>query len=384
MRRLGGIVFALVLVAACASDGGDVATDGTSSSSDDPGSSLVDGKLGGREGRDGSDDPDGAGEGESCDCPDDTAGGNGSSGNGGDGNGSSGNGSNAGSGSGGDGDGGGGSTPGTGPGGSTTVPGPGATTTTWTLPPTTPPPGTCQVARPLSNTTTLTTGGSAAGARVDRGGVGLIIGHSNGVQIGTAFDQQAAAASSFPWVNGAKGSNDAEAWATRNEPWDEADDKLAREGWAPEDVQVVVAIISHRAPDPRSIEPINQFKARDWPAIMARLERRYPNLQLVYLAPRESARFAPPGTANGEPSAHNHNVAAVELASAYRGRATMIAGPYLWDDGSCLRADGLRTGRENYVADGIHPSSTGSAYLAGFMVQYFLHHPSSTAWFPRR
>lgn len=257
------------------------------------------------------------------------------------------------------------------PAGTTTTLFPGATTTTT--------PDGCTTGRPLSNTTTLSTGGAAAGREVDVSGVGLMIGHSNGQRIFPPFIQKAAEVSDFPWVMASQPGEDSAKWANTDQPWNEALARLGAAGWTPADVEVVVGVLSRRTTRPDSMAVIDGYRDRDLPTIMARLEQTFPNLELVYLEPREAGRFSP--VTNGEPAAYRHSIAALEFANSYEGRTTVLVGPYLWDDATCLRADGLSTVRSDFEADGIHPAPTGADKYADAMLQYFLTHPSATPWF---
>lgn len=257
-------------------------------------------------------------------------------------------------------------------------------TTTTTRPTTTTTrPTACQVGMPLSNTTTLTTGGAAAGRAVNRNGVGLMIGHSNGAAIFPEFIRQARQVSDFRWVMAAQPGEDSKAWASTDKPWNNAATRLQAAGRTPADVQVVFGVLSRRMTDPRATTPLDAYHDQDLPAIMRRIEATYPNVRLVYIEARESGRFAVGGT-NGEPGAYLHTQRAVDFAANYQGRATVIVGPYLWDDGRCFRTDGLRTLRADFQSDGLHPSTAGAAKFATAMVAYFRTHPSAAPWFPRR
>src|SRR5207244_9540078 len=56
-------------------------------------------------------------------------------------------------------------------------------------------------------------------------------------------------------------------------------------------------------------------------------------------------------------------------------------GPYMWADGVKGRKDGLKWVREDFGADGMHPSDSGRGKVAKMLLQFLKTDPTSTPWF---
>jgi hypothetical protein len=56
-------------------------------------------------------------------------------------------------------------------------------------------------------------------------------------------------------------------------------------------------------------------------------------------------------------------------------------GPYLWANGLQARSDGLMWRRDDFHADGIHPTPTGQGKVAAMLLRFFKTSPGSRCWF---
>ena len=239
--------------------------------------------------------------------------------------------------------------------------------------------GECEVGPPLSQTATVTPGTPSDAESVDPAGVGLIIGHSNAAILGTQLVRRSTA---FPWVNAGRSGEDSAAWAAGVPgTWDRADELLGRQGWTPQDVQVVFVQLSRKVPpgEEQDWAPIEAF-VDDLAVVVDEIEQRYPDASLVFLSSRITGRYSHAG--NREPSAYRHGLAAARFVEGYAGPLTLIDGPYLWDDGSCLREDGLALSEADLRPDdGVHPSDVGRVVLADRIHAYLSSHPASQPWY---
>jgi hypothetical protein len=216
----------------------------------------------------------------------------------------------------------------------------------------------CSVGLPLSGTTVI-------GKRVPfPGGQGVVIGMSNGERIGRAWVRTAQKAG-MDWVNASVGEHDSGDWAANK---DGVLDQMQRK--APH-ASAVIVILAHRATDTDAAAA--QLYRKDLPVILGELQRRLPDLKVVYLQGRETGQFViDPEHKNGEPYAYETNLINRDYAATDHGWPfTVVAGPYVWNDPTCPRADGFTLTREDFEADGLHPDKQGSAKVAEQMLAYF-------------
>lgn len=133
--------------------------------------------------------------------------------------------------------------------------------------------------------------------------------------------------------------------------------------------------------------------------VVRALHQRYPNLQQVFLSSRTYGGYAE-GTLNPEPFAYEGAFAVkwpigAQIQQAQTGRIDSVAGnlnlgtaapwlawgPYLWANGTTPRADGLVWLRENFSADGIHPSRSGEEKVARLLLDFFRTSSFTRCWF---
>lgn len=205
-------------------------------------------------------------------------------------------------------------------------------------------------------------------------------------------------------VNGAKGGQVAETW---DEPTDENYDRirdrlLLPQGLSESQVQVAWIKVAHRS-------PTTSLPAADADAFllmerlghtMRTLKQRYPNLQMVFLSSRVYGGYAL-GDRNPEPYAYESGFAVKWLIEAqmrqmetgevdpragdldYTTVAPWLAwGPYLWANGETPRAaDGLTWLREDFEADGVHPSKLGETKVGEILLDFFKTSSFTRDWF---
>jgi hypothetical protein len=216
----------------------------------------------------------------------------------------------------------------------------------------------CSVVLPLSGTTVI-------GKRVPfPGGQGVVIGMSNGAHIGRAWVRVARNAG-MDWVNAAVGQHDSADWAAnRDGVLDEMQQKAPN-------ASAAIVILTHRASDANAAA-LETYR-NDLPVILGELAHRLPNLKVVYLQGRETAQFVvDPRHKNGEPYAYETNLINRDYAATDHGWPfTVVAGPYVWNDPTCPRADGFALTREDFETDGLHPNKQGSNKIAEQMLAYF-------------
>ncbi|MGH8924768.1 MAG: hypothetical protein ACRDWA_09070 [Acidimicrobiia bacterium] len=193
-------------------------------------------------------------------------------------------------------------------------------------------------------------------------------------------------------VNGAQGAKPLTDWADGQGVWETVDERLAATGVAAPQIQVAWLKI----PDAEAGSPTMEAAAEDavkLGSIVADLDTRFPNLELVFLSSRIYGGFInePERT---EPSAYQDGFAvrwAIEeqlagtAALDPRTAAPWMAwGAYLWADGSNPRSDGLTWECEDFERGGqrgVHPSASGSFKVAGLLYDFFSSSPVTVPWF---
>jgi hypothetical protein len=207
-------------------------------------------------------------------------------------------------------------------------------------------------------------------------------------------------------VNGALGGRSAEFWDSPSDPdYDRIRDAvLAGQGLSERQVQVAWVKVAN--PGPRVSLPAADADAyqllRQMGGIARALKARYPNLRQAFFSSRIYAGYAT-STLNPEPYAYESGFAVKWLVEAQirqmEGRgidsragdldhgtvAPWIAwGPYLWADGTNPRSDGLVWLREDFAADGTHPSRSGEAKVASLLMAFFKGSPFASCWLAGR
>lgn len=227
----------------------------------------------------------------------------------------------------------------------------------------------------------------------------LSIGMSNATQEYSAFktlaDRDTTKSARVVIVDGAQGGQTAAIIAYDTAQfWSVVDERLQRAGVTREQVQVVWLKEANARPTgsfPGHADTLSMHLAR----VVQILRERFTNIACTYLSSRTYGGYATT-TLNPEPYAYESGFSVrwlierqmrVDTALAFEGgnaRAPWLAwGPYLWGDGLNPRSDGLVWEREDFVADGTHPSESGRAKVARMLVDFFHLDPLARTWYLR-
>lgn len=197
-------------------------------------------------------------------------------------------------------------------------------------------------------------------------------------------------------VNCAQGGQAMAEWAaSTSRPWAVSVDRLARAGVTTAQVQAAWIKLANICRG-ESVAEYSARLERDSVSVLQSARRWCPNLVLVALGSRIYGGYATTRL-NPEPYAHESGrVARRILMRQMKGdpelnpdpacgtvRAPWLCwGPYLWADGERGRAwDQLVWRREDFAADGTHPSPSGCAKVAERLLDYFLRDPFTQSWF---
>jgi hypothetical protein len=176
--------------------------------------------------------------------------------------------------------------------------------------------------------------------------------------------------------------------------WTDIDATLAAAGLSPAQVQVAWVKVAEANPSGLFPEDALRFKA-DLKLIAKILKQRFPNIRLAYFSSRVYAGYADV-LLSPEPYAYQSGFGVKwliedqikgDLELNYdpsRGavNAPWLAwGPYMWADGLRARSDGLIWRREDFSADGTHPSEAGSLKIAGLLLSFFREDSTTQRWF---
>ena len=208
-------------------------------------------------------------------------------------------------------------------------------------------------------------------------------------------------------VNGARGGQDAEKWATDDNLWralradlnlspghDKIYSPFPGPVLSPEQVQVAwVKLAARRAGF--GFAEVDRFHGL-LVTVMQRLRNDYPNLRVVYLSSRAYGGYAQPTSSSPEPHAYEGAFGLRRLIQQQiegdpelnfdpsRGPAlapVLLWGPYLWADGLTPRSDGLIWTRSDFVDDGLHPSLAGARKVVDLLVDFFSNDELGGSWF---
>jgi hypothetical protein len=184
-------------------------------------------------------------------------------------------------------------------------------------------------------------------------------------------------------VDGAQGGQDARVWADpKARTWTVADDRLARAGVGPAQVQAVWLKQAIARPSGDFASSGAQLETA-LSAIVANAKARYPNLAQVFVSPRTYAGYAVTEL-NPEPYAYESGFVARRLVDRSvrepAARPWIGWGPYLWTDGTNARSDGLVWACGDVQQDGVHPAPSGQAKVAQ-QLQAFFAGSEFTAWY---
>lgn len=226
---------------------------------------------------------------------------------------------------------------------------------------------------------------NAAGVPKNNGKIGLLsIGMSN-----TRHEFAVLPPASNPkvrYANGAQLGVPAEDWADPNhECWQRLTIALTNAGLS--DAQVQVVWMKNCTQEPTGGWPeatdILQANLR---ATVLLLAARFPNLKIVYLSSRVYGGYCD-GPGNPEPYAYDGGFAVrgligEQLDGQLPSEPWLAWGPYLWADGLTPReGDGLIWECANFLDDGLHPSASGKAKVAGLLYDFLSSDPTALPWF---
>lgn len=213
--------------------------------------------------------------------------------------------------------------------------------------------------------------------------------------VGQALADPAVNHSTLLFVNGARGGQTSDTWASSNAA---NYDYLRDHDLIPAGVteaQVQVAWLKEANAQPRVSLPAADADAirleSQIGSIVRAMNVRYPNLRLVYISSRIYAGYATTAL-NPEPYAYETGLAvkwAVQEQIDQRRRGALdetltpwIAwGPYLWTSGMSARSDGLTWSRNDVESDGTHPSQSGEQKVGALLLSFLKQEPTARPWF---
>jgi hypothetical protein len=124
--------------------------------------------------------------------------------------------------------------------------------------------------------------------------------------------------------------------------------------------------------------------------MLQQAKAKFPNLHIAYLGSRTYGGYAVGGL-NPEPYAYESAFAARWLIQrqvqgdpelALTKSPLLVWGPYLWANGEKGRKlDALVWMREDFGADGVHPSDSGRQKVAELLLSFFTQDPLAKLWF---
>lgn len=193
-------------------------------------------------------------------------------------------------------------------------------------------------------------------------------------------------------VDCAQGGQTMAAWAQpEGRPWPEAMQRLQRAGVTTDQVQVAWVKLANAGPSGTKTDHLKILEA-DTIKVLHLLKQRFPNLRIAYLGSRIYAGYATTGL-NPEPYAYEGAFAVRHLIQQQIAGAAELAadksplllwGPYLWSNGEKGRKlDGLTYSKEDFGADGTHPSQSGREKVARQLLEFFATNTLAKSWFAR-
>jgi hypothetical protein len=224
------------------------------------------------------------------------------------------------------------------------------------------------------------------------GVIGVVsLGMSNGQQEWGRFMLDAAGRNdlgpALRFANGAQGGVTMSMWANPNDnAWDFAEAAAAEAGIRSDQVRVLWLKMGSQLSDlgNGSLEQRVALE-RGWlNDILDRAGTVFPNVVQVYLSSRIYGGYELSSN-HAEPQTGYDNGFAVQavVADAVAGATSVWAawGPYLWADGTSPRSDGLTWQCDDFASDGVHPSASGEAKVAGMLMDFFASEPVACQWF---
>ena len=224
----------------------------------------------------------------------------------------------------------------------------------------------------------------------------LSIGMSNTTREFSTFVRAANAdprkAANVVVVDGAQGGRTAERWASTDEPWEVAEQRLQAAGVSLEQIQVLWIKQANAGPTGTSEAEASRLQD-DMQKLVIRAKAKYPNVRLAFLASRIYGGYAQTKL-NPEPYAYEGAFAMRGLIQKQMGGDAALAddkapallwGPYLWGAGATARkADGLVWKPEDFAGDGTHPSESGSQKVSALLLEFFTHDAHAAPWFVKK
>lgn len=228
--------------------------------------------------------------------------------------------------------------------------------------------------------------------------VWMSVGMSNTTQETSAFiDQMKTFTDKHPklvLIDGAQGGQDINKINNPEAPyWDAVNTRLANGGVTPSQVQIIWFKEAEAGPSDTSFVTYPNALKMKYKSVMKMLKSKFPNLKIVYLSNRIYAGYATTKL-NPEPFAWYTGWTIKKLieeqingdnelsfAGANPNAAWLSWGPYLWADGTAPRSDGLYWVRDDFQADGTHPSMSGRKKVADLLINFFSTDETAKYWF---
>jgi len=228
--------------------------------------------------------------------------------------------------------------------------------------------------------------------------VWMSVGMSNTTQETSVFiDQMKTFTDKHPklvLIDGAQGGQDINKINNPEAPyWDAVNTRLANSGLIPSQVQIIWFKEAEAGPSDTSFVTYPNALKMKYRSVMKMLQSKFTNLKIVYLSNRIYAGYATTKL-NPEPFAWYTGWAIKKLieeqingdnelsfAGANPNAAWLSWGPYLWADGTAPRSDGLYWVRDDFQADGTHPSMSGRKKVADLLINFFSTDETAKYWF---
>ncbi len=209
-------------------------------------------------------------------------------------------------------------------------------------------------------------------------------------------DQDPAKSEKLIIVDCAQGGQAMAEWVPPDaRPWGVAESRLHEAQVTPKQVQVAWIKLANKGPRGELHEHARKLQL-DTQAVIQNAKGRFPNLRIAYLSSRIYGGYAA-SALNPEPYAYESAFSVRWLIrdqiegnaalnfSPERGDVKaplLLWGPYLWADGTTPRtADKLKYVRDDFAADGTHPSEAGRDKVARMLLQFFKTDALAKPWF---
>jgi hypothetical protein len=230
----------------------------------------------------------------------------------------------------------------------------------------------------------------------------LAIGQSTSTEIFQTFQGKVrrlpGRATDVTLVNGAQDGMVLQSWDGSSRPWSVALGQLRSAGVTPRQVQVLWIDLArihewHYGDFNSRIEQYADSMTR----VIYHAEALFPNARLAFVTSPIYAGYAL-HAAEPEPYRYESGFSVRQLIQSQimgnpllnddpsKGPVrspVLLWGPYLWTDGAMPSSTGMSWFREDFVADGVHLSTSGRAKAAAQLVRFFTTNPFAQPWFVR-